>query len=551
MNGANRVVSELRHIREWRLSTKIMLAFLIASMGAIFFLAKLTQQRTTEALTGVQSQLLTSLSGSLAIQVDSQVLQYGRDATQVATDPETVNFFANPASQQAGGGNLLKRLTPALMADPDYRLLLLLDNDGRVVLSNEAGEQGQDFSQKEFFTRGLAAPANTPYVSDISLAEDRRTQILYISLPVRDAVGKVLGVAAVRLSPEHVASPLFGKELTRHHQTGFLVNHQGIILANSANPALNYQSVGSLDPVQTDIVKKQFGLAQVQSLHLDELGDKVGGGSTESGFTTAHLLSPRENDVIGFSPVSRQRWSVLVSEDQAVFTAGVNDLTRNQLFNTQILAVIIGSLVILAGRMFETTERESLSDPLTGLANRRFFQEILLRELRRAQRSNQPLALIIADIDHFKGVNDTYGHSVGDEVLEQVGGIMLASVRATDFVIRYGGEEFVVLMPETRNADAVAVAEKLRKTIGDTILESTSRPGMTLKVTISAGVAAFPADGQSGEQLILRADRALYWAKEHGRNRVSTMVDVEADKGPGEDHGDKGSKVKPIASANR
>ena len=545
MNGASRVVSELRSIRYWRLSTKIMLAFLVASMGAIFFLAKLTEQRTTEVLTSAQSKLLTSLAGSLSIQVDSQVLQYRRDATQVATDPETVNFVANPANQQASGGALLKRLNPALTADPDYRLLLLLDTSGHVVLSNEAGEQGQDFSQQEFFTRGLGAAADSPYVSDISLAEDHRTQIMYISLPVRDAVGKVLGVAAVRLSPEHVASPLFAKDLLSQHRVGFLVNKQGVILANSANPSMNYQSLGSLDPVQTEIVKKQFGIPQVQSMHLDDLYDRVGGGNSESGFGTAHLLTTREVDVIGYSAVSRQRWTVLVAEDQAVFTAEVNDLTRNQLLNTLILAVIIGSLVILAGRMFETTERESLSDPLTGLANRRFFQEILLRELRRGQRSNQPLALIIADIDHFKGVNDTYGHGVGDEVLEQIGGIMLASVRATDFVIRYGGEEFVVLMPETRAADAVAVANKLRKTINDTILESTSRPGMTLKVSISAGVATFPADGQTGEQLILRADRALYWAKEHGRNQVATMADVD-----GKDH-EGGDKVKPIASAKR
>jgi diguanylate cyclase (GGDEF)-like protein len=567
MNGANAVIAEFKNIRDWRLSTKIMIAFLIASMGAIFFLAKLTQQRSTEVLTGAQSKLLTSLAGSLSIQVDSQVLQYRRDATQVATDPETVNFFAAPpAVQEGSGGPLLKRLTPALTADPDYRLLLLLDGSGHVVLSNEAGEQGQDFSQKEFFSRGLAAPADQPYVSDISLAEDHRTQILYIALPVRDALGKVLGVAAIRLSPEHVASPLFSKDLLSQHRSGFLINQQGIILANSASPSLNYQSLGALDPVELDSVRKQFGLAQVQSLHLDNLGDRISGGNSDAGFVTAQLLSAHENDVIGFSPVSRQRWTVLVVEDQAVFTAEVNDLTRNQFFNTLILAVIIGSLVILAGRMFETTERESLSDPLTGLANRRFFQEILLRELRRAQRSNQPLSLIIADIDHFKGVNDTYGHSVGDEVLEQVGSIMLASVRATDFVIRYGGEEFVVLMPETRSADAVAVANKLRKTIGDTILESTSRPGMTLKVTISAGVGAFPGDGQTGEELILRADRALYWAKEHGRNRVSTMADVDGesagesgsgDKGDKGDRRDKpardnkGNKVKPIASARR
>ena len=539
MNGARRVVDELRNIREWRLSTKIMIFFLVLSMGAIFALAKLTEQRSTEVLTKAQSQLLTSLASSLSIQVDSQVLQYRRDATQVATDPETVNFMNAGAPDQ--GASLLKRLTPALTADPDYRLLLLVDNNGRVVLSNEPGEQGQDFSQKEFFTRGLVAPSDQPYVSDISLAEDHRTQILYISLPIRDAVGKVLGVAAVRLSPDHVASPLISKDLSSQHRSGFLVNQQGVILANSANPALNYDVLGSLDPVQSDAVKKQMNLDRVNSLKLDDLGDKVSGGTNDSGFTTSHLLGPNEVDVIGYAPVQRQRWTVMVVEDQAVFTKDVNDLTRNQFFNTVLLALIIGSLVLLAGRMFETTERESLSDPLTGLANRRFFQEILLREMRRAQRGNQPLSLIIADIDHFKGVNDTYGHSVGDEVLEQVGSIMLSSVRATDFVIRYGGEEFVVLMPETRAVDAVQVANKLRKTIGDTILESTSRPGMTLKVTISGGVGSFPADGQTGEQLILRADRALYWAKEHGRNRIATIADVEGEAGA--------KNVKPIASA--
>ena len=196
--------------------------------------------------------------------------------------------------------------------------------------------------------------------------------------------------------------------------------------------------------------------------------------------------------MIGYAPVGHQRWTVLVGEDQAVFTADVQSLSRSQLFNTLILALIIGGLVIFASRMFESTERESLSDPLTGLANRRFFQEILLREMRRAQRANQPMSLIIMDIDYFKGVNDTYGHNVGDEVLEQVAGIMLQSVRATDFVIRYGGEEFVILLPETRAADANQVAEKLRKTIGDTILESTSRPGITLKVTECSGRRVLP-----------------------------------------------------------
>lgn len=526
-DAIRRVATEIRHANEWRLSTKIMVVFMVVAMGAIFFFSKQSEARATQTLTSAQAKLLTSLASSVSIQVESQVLQYRRDAVQVGTDPEVITFMGqDQATQAQNGPALLRRLAPALTADADYRLLLLLDPKGKVLISNEVGVQGQDYSTHEFFTKGLAAPASDPYISDITQAEDRRSQIIYVALPIRDALGKVLGVAAVRLAPDHVAAPLKSKDLASQHRDGFLISKQGVILANSIDPSYNYRTVGQLDPTQVTAVKQQYGVDNVTSLGQDDLSDKVA-GATDSGFTQAHLVNAKETDVIGWAPVPEQRWTVMVSEDQSIFTAEVSDLSRTQFFNAAVLALIIGGLVIFAGRLFESTERESLSDPLTGLANRRFLQEIMLRELRRAQRSNQPVALIIADIDHFKGVNDTYGHNVGDEVLEQIAGIMLSSVRATDFVIRYGGEEFVILQPETRAADAAAVAEKLRKTIGDTIMESTSRPGITLKVTISAGVAAFPVDGQTGEQIILKADKALYWAKQNGRNRVASVNDAE------------------------
>jgi len=527
-SAIRRGLNELRRAPDWRLSTKIMVSFFVLAMGAIFFFSRQTEAQSTQVLTRAQSRLLTSLASSVAIQVDSQVLQYRRDAVQVATDPEVVNFMSqDPVGQAASGGALLHRLAPALNADPDYRLLLLLDPNGHVVISNEPGQQGQDNGKKEFFTRGMSAAAGEPYISDIILAEDGRSQIMYTSLPIRDAVGKVLGVAAVRIVPDHIAAPLKSRDLANQHSSGLLVSRQGVILANSVNPSFNYKSLGSLDPTQTNQVKSQYRLENVSSMGLDDLANQVAGAQT-SGFATAKLLSPRETDVIGFAPVSGQGWTVLVAEDQSVFTADVNSLSRTQFINAFVLALIIGGLVIFVGRLFESTERESLSDPLTGLANRRFLQEILLRELRRAQRSNQPVSLIVADIDHFKGVNDTYGHNVGDEVLEQVAGIMLSGVRATDFVVRYGGEEFVILLPETRLVDAQQVADKLRKTISDTIMESTSRPGITLKVSLSAGVSSFPVDGGSGEELILKADKALYFAKQHGRNRVVTVTEAEA-----------------------
>jgi diguanylate cyclase (GGDEF)-like protein len=504
-----------------------MVVLLVGAMSAIAFIARQTEQRTTDALTSQQSKLLTNESAAVAIKVDSQVLQYRRDATQVATDPEVVSFLsASRADQGARGPLLLRRLAPVLATDPDYRLLLILDPTGHVAISNEPGVQGQDYSDREFFTLGKVAAAGDPYISNIMLAEDRRAQILYVAAPIKDVLGTLVGVAAIRLVPDHVAAPLRASDIVGEHRFGFLVSKEGVVLANSVDPSYNYKVLGTLDPTQLEQVKQEYLLDRVDSLNLDSVGNQVA-GATVSGFAQGHLLGPKETDVLGWSPVGHQRWTAIVGEDQAVFTAEVRSLSFSQLIYTLILALIIGGLVIFAGRMFETTERESLSDPLTGLANRRFFQEILLRELRRSQRSNQPVSLVLVDIDYFKGVNDTYGHHVGDEVLEQISGIMLQSVRATDFVIRYGGEEFIILLPETRTADAAQVADKLRKTIGDTILESTSRPGMTLKVTVSAGVAAFPTDGPNGEAVILKADKALYNAKQGGRDKVVIAADLD------------------------
>ncbi len=132
-DAIRRVATEIRHANEWRLSTKIMVVFMVVAMGAIFFFSKQSEARATQTLTSAQAKLLTSLASSVSIQVESQVLQYRRDAVQVATDPEVITFMGqDQAVQGQNGPALLRRLAPALTADPDYRLLLLLDPKGKV-----------------------------------------------------------------------------------------------------------------------------------------------------------------------------------------------------------------------------------------------------------------------------------------------------------------------------------------------------------------------------------------------------------------------------------
>jgi two-component system, cell cycle response regulator len=158
----------------------------------------------------------------------------------------------------------------------------------------------------------------------------------------------------------------------------------------------------------------------------------------------------------------------------------------------------------------------SLTDPLTGVGNRRRLEQALAEEVSRAERTGGKLCGFIADLDHFKRVNDTYGHESGDKVLAAFGELLRRGTRATDVVARFGGEEFVVLMPDTCLADGVAIAERIRAAMAACRIEPLPTP-----VTASFGVAALVA-GERGSALLRRADSALYGAKHTGRNRVAT-----------------------------
>lgn len=162
-------------------------------------------------------------------------------------------------------------------------------------------------------------------------------------------------------------------------------------------------------------------------------------------------------------------------------------------------------------------ERDAKEDPLTGTYNRRYLESKLDEEVRRASRLNAPLSSVMIDLDHFKHVNDTYGHDVGDKLLRHVCNLIIASVRPTDSVIRYGGEEFVVLAPNCDSDHASELGERVRLAISASKL--TLHTGQDLTVTASLGVATLHAVG-SGAAMLQAADEALYTAKRSGRNRL-------------------------------
>jgi diguanylate cyclase (GGDEF)-like protein/PAS domain S-box-containing protein len=179
--------------------------------------------------------------------------------------------------------------------------------------------------------------------------------------------------------------------------------------------------------------------------------------------------------------------------------------------------------------MEQELERLATHDPLTGLYNRRELEQQLYEEIARAKRYKHPLSLLWLDVDHFKSVNDNYGHLAGDEVLRRLSQLLQSSVRSVDYVARYGGEELVIVLPEVGAHEALEMAERLCQTVENYKIPIAD--DKQLKVTVSIGVAAYPVHGHEVSQLFSKADEAMYLAKQQGRNRVVGAVEEESSSG--------------------
>lgn len=186
------------------------------------------------------------------------------------------------------------------------------------------------------------------------------------------------------------------------------------------------------------------------------------------------------------------------------------DLTLLRALNEQM------GLALANLRLNEDLREQAIRDPLTGLFNRRWFEEEVARLLAHAERHDSSLSVLIMDIDHFKQVNDEHGHTMGDDILCRVAKRMQTEMRAGDLTARHGGEEFVIALPGHDSTAAIRVAERLRSVIMATTANDPDLPG----ITVSIGIAAYPADGRSYKAIIKHADDALYEAKRRGRNQV-------------------------------
>jgi diguanylate cyclase (GGDEF)-like protein len=187
-----------------------------------------------------------------------------------------------------------------------------------------------------------------------------------------------------------------------------------------------------------------------------------------------------------------------------------------------LLRLLVDQMAIAVQNARDYREKleQAVRDPLTGSYNRRYFFEALEKEVQRARRYGSQAALVLIDVDDFKRINDTRGHSVGDDVLRAITRLVTGMLRPVDSFARIGGEEFALLLPETSQMDALLVAERVRQAIARTAIVD------GLRVTVSAGVGTCPQDAPSREELVRRTDAALYWAKRNGKDMCAVVNDV-------------------------
>jgi len=317
--------------------------------------------------------------------------------------------------------------------------------------------------------------------------------------------------------------------------------------AEAADRALQYLVDAAAEILDADkasvVVRAESGLLQVRAMHWPAT-DPTGGVSGQVLATGEPLLvTDAENDprLIQYRTPRYTTSSFIsvpiVSGGTRTAVLNVTDRRGEEPFNEEHLE-LAGLLAQIAGQnlerhnfmeSIERLQKESVTDALTGLGNRRHFEQRLMSEIGRSRRFNHQLSLIMIDIDDFKVYNDTLGHPAGDTALRSVAAALMENVRSIDDVVRYGGEEFAIILPQTPIDLATVVAERIRTACSRLDLEGIERLPRE-RFSVSLGVSSFPRDARDETELVNHADIALYLAKSEGKDQIVVFEPLKEDE---------------------
>lgn len=383
----------------------------------------------------------------------------------------------------------------------------ILDQSGTVVASYKRAEGArlgaENYGASPYFQKSMAGEAGYHFAVD---AEGKERDY-YVSYPVRGEDAEVVGVAVLKKSLD-----VFETDLRRFDRSFFLIDPYGIVVVTNRSNML-FRTLWPLSAGVPPALSRQFGMLNNTPMLAQEI---VG---------SSWVMVDGARDYVQRRNINHSDWSlVTLTVPKGIFASRGLGIIITLQMATLALIYLVGR----ERRIHDNVQRQNRSeledlarnldyragtDPLTGLFNRRKFDQELAIEILRAQRYKTPLSLILYDIDYFKRINDTHGHQVGDKVLIDLSRFVSARIRQNDVLARWGGEEFVILVPESSAKMARELAENLCEAVQALIFDE------SITVTCSFGVAEFEI-GDTTETLVARADAAMYRAKINGRNRV-------------------------------
>jgi diguanylate cyclase (GGDEF)-like protein len=399
------------------------------------------------------------------------------------------------------------------------------------------------------------AKADTPIMGEAYQDPALHTMVMLIAVPIRAQDSRFLGLLAVKLNFDTVEEILGRSTLATTGQS-YLIAQDGAVIASSrrtssalsdATHAFNNAHQPEVDAVLLEYldanekpvigvlrrmsqldwrVVAQIGKEEVyaQTVRIRGLTVAIGLGLLVAIGLAAYILGltivrPLNRLTDGAAKVAGGNLGVelpVIGQGEVRYlTEAFNEMVERLRQDQEQLATINKTLT----ERNQELQTLSITDSLTGLHNRKHIMEVLSTEMARATRNNHQFSVAMIDADHFKEYNDTLGHQAGDALLKRIGGILEGSLRGMDYASRYGGDEFIILLPEVTVEKAVEVAERIREQVN---AGAPSGETDRAAVTVSIGVASFPEHGTTPEAIIAGADGALYHAKRNGRNRVVT-----------------------------
>jgi diguanylate cyclase (GGDEF)-like protein len=425
---------------------------------------------------------------------------------------------------------------------PQYMQLRYLDGQGKEVvrINNRYGEQQivprnqlQDKSSRYYFKEVIKLDQGAIYISPLDLNVEKGVielpakPTVRFATPVVDGYGVTRGVLIINYDPAEFLQRI--KEiLTSRLGHAVMLNSDGYWLLGKPEEQLWGFMYGKQETFESEHpdVWSAMGSSDKGSFYTDDglfvfqktypLDLSRQGTLENLQFKDLPEQAPR--------PIGGRYWIYVshISKDK------IDDLSLKRILVasvTYLLLFIVTAVISLffarnavqKKLAYQQLKQYATTDALTGLANRRELDKVGMREFRRAQRFDRQLSVMMLDLDHFKAINDTYNHTMGDEVLCHVVSILNEFIRGQDILFRYGGEEFLLLLPESHEKGAKQLASRICTIVADSAYENEH---LRIPVTISIGVSAIHDDDESFQDILVRADQALYQAKRSGRNRV-------------------------------